>query len=186
MEILVARNAGFCFGVSRAVKLARKAAVETDGPILTLGPLIHNPQVVKQLEDENIVVVNDLSEIPSGSTVIIRSHGIPPVMFKNLEEKGVELIDATCPFVKNAQKKAAQLYEEGYEIILIGEEKHPEIIGILGNTNDSAIVIKDVNELSQIKNMDKKMAVIAQTTQTKENFNAVVDELKKRNLQRRF
>jgi len=164
MEIKLARNMGFCFGVKRAIGIARQIRKETEEKVWTLGHIIHNPQVVKRLEKEGIIAAEDLSEIDSGY-VIIRSHGVHPRILKKIREKNLKEVDATCPLVKKAQEKAKQLVSEGYETFVIGEKEHPEVISIVGETDGRIRVIDSVRNL---KINHSKVGLIVQTTQSQE------------------
>jgi 4-hydroxy-3-methylbut-2-enyl diphosphate reductase len=162
MEIKLARNMGFCFGVKRAIGIARQTRKETNEKVWTLGHIIHNPQVVKRLEKEGIIAAENLSEIDTGY-VIIRSHGVHPRILKKVRERNLKEVDATCPLVKKAQEKAKQLVSEGYETFVIGEKEHPEVISIVGGTNGRIRVIDSVKNL-EIKN--SKVGLVVQTTQS--------------------
>ena len=162
LEIILADHAGFCFGVKRATDLATNLAKEAEQQLSTLGPLIHNPQVVERLEEMGIRAIDDLDNIDEG-TVMIRSHGVPPDVIENIKEKGLDIVDATCPFVSRAQEYAKQLAEEEYQVIICGDQNHPEVIGILGSVNYDALVVKTIEELEQHR-LKRKVGVIAQTT----------------------
>ncbi len=163
MEIIVADSAGFCFGVKRAIKMASKSAENIDGNINTLGPIIHNPQVVQKLENESDIYVKaSLDEIENG-TVIIRSHGVPKEVMGEANEKGLNVVDATCPFVTSSQEIVEDLVKDGYYTIIVGEKEHPEMIGVLSYGNEQTIVVASVDELKDLT--DKaKIGIIAQTT----------------------
>lgn len=173
MEIFVTKSAGFCFGVKRAINLAVKCASETNGPIYTLGPIIHNPQVVKNLEESSNVRARKLDEIDSG-TVIIRSHGVKLGDYNVAREKGLDIVDATCPFVKKAQDLVSLLKDEGYSIIVVGEKDHPEVQGLIsyGSTD---IRIAESPEMLEGMPRRKKIGIVAQTTVPIEKLKAVVD-----------
>lgn len=183
VEIITAKYAGFCFGVKRALQLAQEAAMsKKDGaPIYSLGPLIHNPQVVDDLEKKGVSVVNDLLDINTG-TLIIRSHGVSPEVFEDAEKKRLSIIDATCPFVKKAQQFAQQLLEEGYQVVVVGDKQHPEVIGIIGWANNEAIVVEKPEEAWEIS-AERPIGLIAQTTQPKENLDKVEEILKGRGIE---
>lgn len=174
LDILLAKEAGFCFGVKRAVEYALNAAeLSTDEcPVYTLGPIIHNPQVVSKLEELGVIVVNTLAEIEKG-TVIIRSHGVSPTIVKEAEKKGLKIIDATCPFVKKAQEYAKKLLAEGYQTIIYGDHNHPEVEGILGATNDKAIIVSNRDELKEIK-YGLKIGFVAQTTKSPASYRDII------------
>jgi len=167
-EIRLARQAGFCFGVQRALRLTEEALKGGDGPLYVLGALIHNPQVVSDLEARGLEVISSLAEIESGR-VIVRSHGVSPTVYRDAQEKGLELVDATCPLVKRAQEAAALLKRERYSVILIGEEGHPEVQGIKAYAGENVLVIQDIDALIHRK-MGGKVGVVIQTTQPVETF----------------
>ncbi len=172
MEILVAKSAGFCFGVKRAINMAQECADKRKGEIHTLGPIIHNPQVVKELEHSHIIPKRGLEEI-GGGTVIIRSHGITLQETEIIHDKGLEMIDATCPFVKKSQEIVALLSREGYSIIVVGEKEHPEVKGILSYGDGDIMIAASIDELKDMP-MKKKIGIVAQTTQQIKNLKEIV------------
>ncbi len=174
MNVTVAPCAGFCFGVKRALKLAFDAAHEGDGPMVTLGPIIHNPQVVAKLSDEGLRVVDDLSDIESG-TLVVRSHGLPRTVLNAARERGVEIVDATCPFVKMAQDRAAQLEADGYAVVVVGEQDHPEVLSITGSLSSGATVVTGPDDLSGP--LADRVGIVCQTTQPIERLKTVVTRL---------
>src|SRR4030067_615126 len=126
MRIVVAKKAGFCFGVKRAIDITFDLAEEAKEGVFTYGPLIHNPQVVAELRQKGIDTVNDLSS-SSIRTLIIRTHGVAPEVYANTEKMGYNVIDATCPFVKKAQNFTKILRDGGYQVLIIGDKLHPEV-----------------------------------------------------------
>ena len=128
MPVKIARNSGFCFGVKRAIKIALEAA-QKENDIVTLGPIIHNPQMVNKLEKEGVHKVEGLDEIKCRPT-IIRSHGVEKGVFEELEKEGVEVINATCPYVSKTQQVAKELHEKGFQVIIMGDKQHPEVIAV--------------------------------------------------------
>ena len=140
MQILVVEKAGFCFGVKRAIKLAFESAQKSKEKVYTLGPLIHNPQVVEELKKEGVEVIEDIKKIKKG-VLVIRSHGVHPKVLEKVKKRKINIIDATCPYVKNAQNKAKVLAHEGYQVAVVGESRHPEVKGIVGYANDKALVL---------------------------------------------
>ena len=144
-NVILAKEAGFCFGVKRAVDETLKAKKQYKKNIYTLGPLIHNTDVVKYLEEKQIFAIelSDIDKLQANDVIIIRSHGVSKEVIKQLEKKGLIIINATCPFVTNIQKKVEKFSEEGYTIVIQGDENHPEVIGINGWCNNSAIITKD-------------------------------------------
>lgn len=173
MKIYLAKHAGFCFGVKRAIDMATKTAGRN---VYTLGPLIHNAQVVKDLEKKGIKCAESLSEIPEG-TVIIRAHGVPPQTIQQAKNLGLEVIDATCPYVEKVHNITKKLQKEGYQVMILGERNHPEVIGVKGNS-ENAIVVEDVEEARKL-GCYEKLGLVSQTTQSKEKFKEIVKELKK-------
>ncbi len=171
MEIVLAKSAGFCFGVKRATQMAFDASQQHQ-QIHSLGPLIHSPQVVEKLEQEGVKVCHQVAEIPGGA-VVIRSHGVTAEEIADIEEKQLDVVDATCPFVKKAQNYAAQLSAEGYLLVLVGEADHPEVEGIYSYAQGEAIVVATAAEARALPNC-RKIGVVAQTTQSLENFSEIV------------
>src|SRR3989337_3672679 len=130
VEIEKAKHLGTCFGVDKALKRAEKIAKTSKEKVYTIGPIIHNPIVVDDLKKRfNILPISDIDEIDSG-IIIVRTHGVDPKVIKKAEKKGLKVIDGTCPFVNRVQDLAQRLIKEGYNLVIIGEKEHPEIIGI--------------------------------------------------------
>jgi (E)-4-hydroxy-3-methyl-but-2-enyl pyrophosphate reductase len=175
MKVFVVRKAGFCFGVKRAIKLAFDVAKKKNEKVYTWGPLIHNPQVVENLKKKGVYAVEDLRKIKKG-TLIIRSHGIHPKVLERMKKRDLQVVDATCPFVKKAQKKAKLLSDQGYQVVVVGEADHPEVQGIMGYANNSALVINH-NRIKRNLPHFEKLGVIAQTTLNIDAFKQVIGEL---------
>jgi len=175
VKVKLAAKAGFCFGVKRALDMAERT-VETSSAV-SLGPLIHNQQVVKRLEEQGIRVVNELEEVLAEQTLIIRSHGVGPGVYKGAEDKGIQVVDATCPFVQKAQRLAAESAQRGQQVIVMGDKLHPEVQGILGWAGEQAIPIQTLEEAKGLP-FYPQLAVLAQTTQLAESFEGIVEELK--------
>ena len=166
MEICLAKTAGFCFGVDRAVQMTCRL-LDEGKKVATLGPLIHNPQVVADLERRGAVVVNSPREVPAGCQVVIRSHGVPQSVYDELAALGVPWQDATCPFVAKIHAIARRAGEEGVCLAVAGDKTHPEVQGIVGHTRGETFVFGDLAELQAWKgpeNPEKRMFVVAQTT----------------------
>jgi (E)-4-hydroxy-3-methyl-but-2-enyl pyrophosphate reductase/cytidylate kinase len=173
--LMLAQHSGFCFGVRRAIKLALDAAMQSpDKPVYTLGEIIHNPQFVKELEEQNIHVAKNASEIID-SIVIIRSHGIAKNEEQLLIEGGNTIIDATCPYVKRTHELVQEMCEQGYPVVILGDSHHPELIGMVSYGNQETTVVAAGEEPNIIGK--QKLAVISQTTQKLENLQALVDKL---------
>ena len=175
MKAIVAEGAGFCFGVKRALKMAFEAAREADGSVVTLGAIIHNPQVVERLEQEGLHVVRSLDEV-DGGTLVVRSHGLPRLVLKQARAKGMTVVDATCPFVKQAQERASQLEREGHAVVVVGEEDHPEVLSITGSLEGRATVVNGTADLPELPKA-QRYGVVCQTTQPLEHLSSVVDSL---------
>jgi 4-hydroxy-3-methylbut-2-enyl diphosphate reductase len=175
-KILIARSAGFCFGVKRAISIANETAGKAAGgragrdrlPIHSLGPLIHNPQAVEELEKKGIRVVESVDDIPCGK-VIVRSHGITRCDAEELAGKDVRIIDATCPFVKKAQEYARSLSREGYAVTVVGDANHPEVKSIISYIEAGVPVITSLSDLREASGI-RKAGIVAQTTQSFENL----------------
>jgi (E)-4-hydroxy-3-methyl-but-2-enyl pyrophosphate reductase len=174
MEVYVADKAGFCFGVKRAINTAFEAAAK--GKVYCLGPLIHNPQEVERLRQAGVELVEDFSSLIRGEYLIIRSHGVPPGVLKLACEKELQIIDLTCPFVGKAQGDAEALQREGYQVVVVGEKKHPEVQSILGYAGDNAVVVETAKDLEGMK-FQSRLGVVAQTTQSYGNFSEIVLKL---------
>jgi len=174
MRIVVAKTAGFCFGVKRAIDIAFKMAKEKRKGVYTFGPLIHNPQVVEKLKDQGIIPIEDIRAKKNIKALIIRTHGIPLNLSKEISATGCEIIDATCPFVKKAQYYAKLLSEEGYQVIILGEKNHPEVRSLMSYANDDATVVNDATPLPKLKN---KVGIVVQTTQPLEALKGVLSDV---------
>ena len=172
MKVLVSKSSGYCSGVKRAIKTLDGAISEYSGknPIFTLGAIIHNPKVIENYKNKGVLALNKIDTLNKNDTLVIRSHGVSPEIIDKLTDKGVNILNATCNFVLKVHEKARELSKKGYFIILIGDKNHPEILGIKGNIKDDNFkIINSVKEASDL-NSQKKIAVISQTTQTRENF----------------
>ncbi len=179
-EILIAKRAGFCFGVKRAVNIAFKAASKQNN-VFTLGPLIHNPQVIAKLRSAAVCPTDEIDN-EDIEALIIRTHGIPLELQKKLSKKEYKIIDATCPFVKKAQQYAKLLSGEGYQVVLLGDSEHPEVKGLISYAGEDVVVLNSNFERVKLK---KRVGVVVQTTQPpsllKEFVGSItdkVDELK--------
>jgi 4-hydroxy-3-methylbut-2-enyl diphosphate reductase len=170
MEIVIAKGAGFCFGVKRALDIAFTMAKRKQRGVYTFGPLIHNPQVIEKLRQEGIESIQDL--LHEGiRALIIRTHGIPLDLMKEASRKGYEIIDATCPFVKKAQHYAKLLSEDGYQVIILGDREHAEVKGLISYAGKDAIVIDGREELPLLKS---RVGIVVQTTQPVEGLQRLV------------
>jgi small subunit ribosomal protein S1 len=174
MEIFLADKAGFCFGVKRAINTAFANAGK--GNVYCLGPLIHNPQEVDRLLAAGVRTVEDFSSLIPGDYLIIRSHGVPPLVLAQARERGLKIIDLTCPFVSKAQRDAELLQKEGYQVVVIGEKQHPEVQSILGHAGDDAVVVETADDVEGMT-FHHRLGVVAQTTQSYSNFSEIVLKL---------
>ena len=177
MKIIVAEHCGFCYGVKRAVQLAQEAAQQhVQGG--TYGPLIHNPQLIEELAEQGITCKDDLKEFTKGETVIFRSHGVGPEIYTQAEQLGLKILDATCPNVRLAQKKAAQAAADGYFPVIIGEKNHPEVKSILKWAGENAICVEYIEDVSNVPQKER-YGVIIQTTFELKKFEAILQALQK-------
>ena len=159
VEIIVGKKAGCCFGVQRAIELAEKTRRETEGFVATLGPLIHNPRKVQELTDAGIASIQELAEVAAG-TVIVRSHGAGPQLFQTAQERGIRIVDATCPFVRLEQELAVALREEGYRVVVVGDKNHPEVSTVTEWVNGEAIVISPAELTGPFDNVGSRIGVV--------------------------
>lgn len=171
MNIVVANPTGLCFGVKRAIHSMEKA-LEKGDTVYCIGSPIHNPQEIKRLESLGLEVVSSPDEIPCGKPVFVRAHGIAPQVFANLKKKNVTIIDGTCPFVRKAQDMARVLSKKGYFLLVLGDENHPEIQGILGYVDGPYKVVGEETKLQTIDKIDK-IGIISQTTQQESNLKRI-------------
>ena len=174
MEVILADYLGFCYGVKRAITIAKENA-SADGTACTLGPIIHNPQMVERLKQEGVGAVDALDEMEKG-TVIIRSHGVGPQVYDAAESRGLEVVDATCPHVKKAQLSAKSLVDEGYSVVIVGEKEHPEVRSIFEWSAAKASVIETVEEAVALPSC-AKLGIVCQTTFSGAKFREIVSHL---------
>lgn len=174
LEVILADYLGFCYGVKRAIKIARENAAP-DGSACTLGPIIHNPQMVERLKDEGVGTLDCLDDLKRGK-VIIRSHGVGPETYEMAEAMGLECVDATCPHVKKAQLSAKELAEKGRFVVIVGEKEHPEVHSIVQWAGGNVAVIETVAEAASLPNASR-LGIISQTTFSGERFREIVSAL---------
>lgn len=182
MEVIRAKNAGACYGVQRALDLAMKAS-EGTGRAFTMGPLIHNPQVVAELANRGVVSVASIDDVTGGS-IIIRSHGVVPSVRRQVEASGFPMIDATCPYVSRAQKSGAKLAETCKSVVVVGEAGHPEVESLVAYATEAGAqvyVAAGGDDLPQY--LEEPVGVVVQTTQTRDALSSVVDALVARGIQ---
>ncbi len=183
MEILLAKDMGFCWGVRRAIDIMEKAAQER-GPIVSVGPIVHNPQVVKELEEKGIRVGTEPGPSTAGPAsgqaldslpVAITAHGAGPDVLEEARGRGSEIIDTTCPIVTRSQRWARKMAEAGFGVVVFGDPQHREVKGVLGWAGAKGIAIADGESLPE--DLPSRLAVISQTTQSPERFAAFVSKL---------
>ncbi|MCR5232297.1 MAG: 4-hydroxy-3-methylbut-2-enyl diphosphate reductase [Lachnospiraceae bacterium] len=182
MEVILAENAGFCFGVKRAVDSVYEQ-IEKGGKIYTYGPIIHNEQVVKELEERGVTVINSADELKdiSEGTVIIRSHGVSKQIYDIIEGQGLELVDATCPFVKKIHRIVEKESAEGKHIVVIGSRTHPEVEGIVSWARGDVTVVENEDEANDFSpDKGREICVVSQTTFNNNKFKELVEILKKK------
>ena len=175
MDIIVSKNSGLCYGVKRALRIALKTRGQKTGEVNTLGDLIHNPQVICDLKKRGICTINDLDQI-QGGTIIIRSHGISPQLYSQIEQKNIEIIDATCPIVKEIQKLVESLAVKDEEIIIVGNREHPEIKGLIGYSRGKGLIIENEKQAIALPQRERR-AVLVQSTQDMHLFKKIVATL---------
>jgi len=176
MKIVLAKEIGFCSGVKNSVNLT-KTVLKTDKKrIYMLGPIVHNLQVIEMLQKEGVKIVDSIEEIPEGSTVITRAHGVSPSILQEALTKKLNIINTTCPYVKKAQEIAKYLNEEGYLVIIFGDKRHPEISNMLDIIHNNALVVDNIAEIREIK-FQKKIGLLSQTTKNFSNFRELSSNL---------
>jgi len=178
LKVLVAANHGFCPGVKNAIMLARETLAQRKN-VYSLGPIIHNEEVVHELAANGLKTVNTIDEIEADrGTVLIRSHGATLAQLEEIKSRGLDIVDATCILVKRLQKISLELSKQGYKVIIIGDKEHPEVQAVLGFTENVAVIANkaDLNKLSS----HSKLGVISQTTQSPDHFAKMLGEIVKK------
>lgn len=180
-EIILAKNSGFCFGVKRAVDMVVKYYYTKGVKVSTLGPLIHNNDMIEHLEAHNIKDINlaQIDELSANDVIVLRSHGVTPDVIEKINETGARVVDATCPYVSTIHKKVQKYHSLGYQIIIVGNKEHPEVVGINGWCDNSAVIVRGGNELDDVR-LGQKVCIVAQTTEKADNFEQVVTAVSKR------
>ncbi len=185
MEIVVGKTSGFCYGVKNAVDKTREQLENMQENVYCLGELIHNENVINELENKGLVIISDINEAKENSKVIIRAHGISKDVYEKAEKRHVKLIDLTCPKVLSIHKMAEKLKQENKYIILVGKKLHPEIIGSISFCGEKSIVIENKDEIEDVVKSVKKdriqnIAVLCQTTFSVSKFQEMIDILKEK------
>ena len=184
-ELTIAKSAGFCFGVTRAVNMVYEAIEKKNVPIYTYGPIIHNDEVVKDMEKNGVTVINDLDELSSHEkgVMIIRSHGISKAEYDKIKDCGFEVLNATCPFVSKIHRYVEDYSSKGYDIIIVGSPKHPEVCGIKGWADEKChvtIINSPEDAEKYTKNSTKKLCIVSQTTFNYNKFQDIVEIIAKK------
>ena len=184
MEYIVGKTAGFCYGVKNAVEKSEKA-LENEKPIYCLGEIVHNKNVVKDLENKGIIFIDDLKQNLEKRKTIIRAHGIAKEVYTQADKMGIDLIDLTCPKVLKIHKIVSEYNEKEYYIFLVGSKKHPEIIGTASFCGDDVSIIENIDDINiSIDNFKKsnrkKLAIVVQTTFSLQKFTEITESIKKK------
>jgi (E)-4-hydroxy-3-methyl-but-2-enyl pyrophosphate reductase len=173
MKVIVAEKYGFCAGVRNAISTAEKVLAEK-GQVYSLGPIIHNPGVVERLARKGLITVDDVEQIPAGATVLIRSHGAASDEISHLKQKNADIVDATCVLVKRMQQIAMQMEEQGYKVVIVGDQNHPEVRAVVGCTK-GAVVVGNESDISTIGS--GRLGIVCQTTQSPEFFSQMLSAI---------
>ncbi len=176
MQVLIADEYGFCFGVERAVEMVEEALAEGD-TVRTLGPLIHNDQEMGRLATHGVATISEPVQIQRGETAVIRAHGVTPQVEAQLREKASKVVDATCPFVTKVQKFASRAAEQDRHVVIVGNPEHPEMIGVFGYAPEHSFIVRDVAEVAALPSLNNPL-VVSQTTIKLQNFYDVAEAVK--------
>jgi len=181
VDVKIARTAGFCWGVRRTVEKVIEVADQAAGPVVTLGPIIHNPQAVARFEERGVKTVGSVGEVADGTTVVVRTHGAVKEELERAKERNVTVVDGTCPYVIFPQAMARRLSAEGYHLVVVGDAMHAEIKGVVSYAQGPVTVVKPGDPVPAFK--AKKVAVLAQTTCIGAEFERVVGQLALRHME---
>ena len=176
MEVLLANEYGFCFGVERAVEMV-EGALEVGAPVRTLGPLIHNTQEMQRLECEGVSTIEDPIHVKPNEIAVIRAHGVTPQVQAELERRAAQVVDATCPFVTRVQRLAERAATEGRHVVVAGNPDHPEMIGVVGYAPSNTFVVRDAEEVASLPRLHAPL-VVSQTTLKLKTFLEVAEAVK--------
>ena len=176
MKLVVAQEIGYCYGVKDAIDEVVEMSKKTDSEVHTYGPLIHNPKAVNELKEKyNISSIEDIDEL-KGNTLAIRAHGIPPKVLESFLDRGINVIDTTCPFVRKTQNIARKLMDEGYFVIILGKKKHPEVVGIAGHVEGNCLLVEKEGDLETLTRK-KKIGIVFQSTITVEDMGHLIPKI---------
>jgi 4-hydroxy-3-methylbut-2-en-1-yl diphosphate reductase len=177
--VTIDKFSGFCWGVVRTIDIAEQELAQGE-ELYSLGDIIHNPVEIQRLGDEGLKTITTANlEAAKGKKVLIRAHGEPPSTYRRAEELGITIIDATCPVVTKVQERIRRFYTDGYQVVIFGKKDHAEVVGLVGQTNGEAIVIKSLDEIGTIA-LDRKTVLFSQTTMDKATFHRLKEELQKK------
>jgi len=179
IKVTVDQHSGFCWGVVRTIDIAEEELKESP-ELYSLGPVIHNPREISRLREKGLETVGhaDFARL-AGKRVLIRAHGEPPSTYAEARAHGVTIVDATCPVVTKVQERIRKFYDQGFQIVIFGKRDHAEVIGLLGQTNNEAVVVRTVADAEKV-DPSRKTVLFSQTTMDKETFYAVADVLRAR------
>jgi 4-hydroxy-3-methylbut-2-en-1-yl diphosphate reductase len=181
MQVILAQPRGFCAGVERAIAIVEMALEKFGAPVYVRHEIVHNPHVVQRLRDKGAVFVEEIDEIPEGAATIFSAHGVSEAIEMDATHRGLDIIDATCPLVEKVHKEGQRYAKQGYEIILIGHDGHPEVEGTLGRVPGRVKLISEVEDVASLQVTDpEKLAYITQTTLSLDDTRDVIEALKKR------
>lgn len=178
MKVKLAKNAGFCLGVKKAVDTVFSVKKTSEGEVLTDGPLIHNKNVISMLKKQGIGTLDDKA-MPKRATLVIRAHGISPKRYNKYIEMGFNIVDATCPRVQATQRKVKEYSRKNYNVIIVGDHNHAEVLGLIGFADTDSVVISNCEEAKNVK-IKEPIAVLVQSTFSKKEFDKIVNVLQKR------
>jgi (E)-4-hydroxy-3-methyl-but-2-enyl pyrophosphate reductase len=179
MEVLLAHEYGFCFGVERAVEMVEDALAEGGGPIRSLGPLIHNAQEMERLGGKGVSTIDAPVEADNQTVAVIRAHGVTPQVQRELEQRAAQVIDATCPFVTRVQHLAERAAQQGRDVVVAGNPDHPEMIGVVGYAPNNTYVVRDAHEVAALPPLRAPL-VVSQTTIKLQTFLEVAEAVREK------
>lgn len=179
MEVLLADEYGFCFGVERAVEMVEEAVNEGVRPIRSVGPLIHNAQEMERLGEKGVSTIDSPEEADADTIAVIRAHGVTPQVQRNLEQRAAQVIDATCPFVTRVQHLAERAAAQGRDVVVAGNPDHPEMIGVVGYAPDNTYVVRDASEVALLPTLRSPL-VVSQTTIKLKTFLEVAEAVRQK------
>lgn len=181
MNVRIDPTAGFCWGVVRTIDIAEEE-LRNGATLVSLGDIIHNPKEIERLDAVGLRTIDhaQLDELPDGTRVLIRAHGEPASTYRRARERGIQLIDATCPIVTKLQERVRKYYLEGWQVVIFGKKEHAEVIGLRGVCNDECTVVKTLDEARESVNLDRRTVLFSQTTMDKASFHDIREFLRTR------